>query len=91
MRLHFRETTHTMLHIHHIAALLPIAATALDNGIGKLPKMGYDTFNAFGCDYDQELVIAQAEAMVKTGLVDAGYNSIILDDCYTECVTPYAR
>ena len=40
-------------------------------------------WNAFACDYDQEKVIAQAEAMVKYGLVEAGYDSIILDDCFT--------
>ncbi|KAI0127193.1 alpha-galactosidase [Xylariales sp. AK1849] len=64
-------------------AVLFSTAQALDNGVGKLPKMGYDTFNAFGCDYDQDIVLQQAEAMVQLGLVDAGYNSIILDDCYT--------
>ena len=58
-------------------------ATALNNGVGKLPKMGYDTFNVFVCEYNQTSVLGQAEAMVKHGLVEAGYNSIILDDCYT--------
>lgn len=58
-------------------------AAALNNGVGKLPKMGYDTFNAFGCDYNSTSVLAQVEAMKKLGLVDAGYNSLILDDCYT--------
>ena len=58
-------------------------ATALNNGVGKLPKMGYDTFNAFGCSYNQTSVLAQVEAMAQNGLVDAGYNSMILDDCYT--------
>jgi len=77
-------------------------AATLNNGVGKLPKMGYDSkknyfsegstwylltifvaWNAFACDYDQERVIAQAQAMVKHGLVEAGYNSIILDDCFT--------
>ncbi|KAL1592691.1 hypothetical protein SLS60_011107 [Paraconiothyrium brasiliense] len=59
-------------------------ATALNNGVGKLPKMGYNTFNAFGCNYDQEKLLLQAEAMVQYGLVEAGYNSIIFDDCFTE-------
>jgi len=58
-------------------------ASALDNGVGKLPKMGYDTFNAFGCSYNQSSVLQQVDAMVEYGLVDAGYNSLILDDCYT--------
>lgn len=40
-------------------------------------------FNAFGCDYDEEKILAQANAMVEYGLVEAGYNSIIFDDCFT--------
>lgn len=40
-------------------------------------------FNAFGCDYDEDKVLAQANAMVEYGLVEAGYNSIIFDDCFT--------
>jgi hypothetical protein len=40
-------------------------------------------FNAFGCNYDQEKLLLQAEAMVQYGLVEAGYNSIIFDDCFT--------
>ncbi|KAK7177383.1 glycoside hydrolase family 27 protein, partial [Paraphaeosphaeria sporulosa] len=59
-------------------------ATALNNGVGKLPKMGYNTFNAFGCNYDQGKLLLQAEAMVQYGLVEAGYNSILFDDCFTE-------
>lgn len=72
-----------MLSLALLVAGLAGPATALNNGVGKLPKMGYDTFNAFACNYNQSTVVAQAEAMVKTGLVKAGYNSIILDDCYT--------
>ncbi|KAI9712428.1 MAG: hypothetical protein M1820_001641 [Bogoriella megaspora] len=44
--------------------------------------MGYDTFNAFACDYNATNALAQAQAMVDTGLVAAGYKSLILDDCY---------
>ena len=40
-------------------------------------------WNAFACDYDQGKVLAQAQAMVDSGLVEAGYNSMILDDCFT--------
>ena len=57
-------------------------AWGLDNGVGKLPKMGYDTFNAFACNYSQTTILAQASAMVRHGLVAAGYNSMLLDDCY---------
>ncbi|CAJ2503974.1 Uu.00g113680.m01.CDS01 [Anthostomella pinea] len=64
-----------------LAALLTWA-NALDNGVGRLPAMGYDTFNAFSCDYTATSVLGQAMAMQQRGLVDAGYNILILDDCY---------
>ena len=34
----------------------------------------FQAFNAFGCSYNQSSVLAQVDAMVKYGLVDAGYN-----------------
>ncbi|KAH0379172.1 hypothetical protein KCU84_g996, partial [Aureobasidium melanogenum] len=55
---------------------------SLQNGVGRLPAMGYDTFNAFGCDYNATSVLTQAKAMEEYGLVDAGYKLLILDDCY---------
>lgn len=63
-------------------AALASSAAALNNGVGKLPALGYDTFNAFGCDYNASSVAAQAEVMQKNGLIDAGYKVLILDDCY---------
>ena len=64
------------------ATTLLATAIALNDGVGRLPAMGYDTFNAFGCSYNSSSVLAQAEAMERHGLVDAGYNILILDDCY---------
>jgi alpha-galactosidase len=66
-----------------VFAALASSAVALRNGVGKLPKMGYDTFNAFACTYNATIALSQAQAMVKHGLVAAGYDSFILDDCYT--------
>jgi len=60
------------------------AAHARNNGVGKLPVMGYDTYNAFNGDYDGEIATAQAKVMNESGLVALGYNTFILDDFYTE-------
>lgn len=65
-----------------LSAALVGSALALNNGVGRLPALGYDTFNAFGCDYDATSVLGQARAMNQSGLVAAGYNILILDDCY---------
>lgn len=32
------------------AAALAAYASALDNGIGRVPQMGWNTWNKFGCD-----------------------------------------
>ncbi|THZ45776.1 hypothetical protein D6C90_04425 [Aureobasidium pullulans] len=72
----------TMLRTLWASTLVTGSALALNDRVGKLPALGYDTFNAFGCGYNASDVAAQAEIMKKTGLIDAGYNFIILDDCY---------
>jgi alpha-galactosidase len=69
---------------HLTLALLATAALAFDDGVGRLPAMGYDTYNAFAGDYDAELCLAQAKIMQDSGLVAAGYTQFILDDFYAE-------
>jgi len=56
--------------------LLIAAASALDTGVGKLPVMGYDTWNAFGCDYDGAVALEQGRLMQEYGLVDLGYKTV---------------
>ena len=36
--------------------------------------MGYDTYNAFNCNYTGALATEQARLMHEYGLVEAGYN-----------------
>ncbi|KAI9569930.1 glycoside hydrolase family 27 protein [Boletus coccyginus] len=52
--------------------------------VGKLPVMGYNTWNAYYCAIDEELIIKTAKLMISLGLADAGYDHINLDDCYSE-------
>jgi alpha-galactosidase len=46
--------------------------------------LGYDTYNALNGGVNSTITLAQAKAMSKLGLVDAGYNIYILDDFYLE-------
>lgn len=66
------------------AALAVECVTALVGPVGRLPAMGYNTFNAFENHYDANIVLAQAEIMKERGLVNAGYEILILDDFYAE-------
>lgn len=56
----------------------------LTEGVGKLPFMGYNTWNAYYCNINETIVLETAQYMKKYGLFDVGYNYVNLDDCYSE-------
>ncbi|KAF8551646.1 glycoside hydrolase family 27 protein [Imleria badia] len=58
------------------------SARALQNGVGKLPVMGYNAWNAFACNVNETLIIETAQYMKDYGLLDVGYNHVNLDDCW---------
>src|SRR2546425_2937003 len=74
------------------AALLigPLAATgpgrasraALDNGLARTPPMGWNSWNHFGCNVSAELIRGVADAMATNGMRDAGYQYVVIDDCW---------
>lgn len=46
------------------------------------PPMGWNSWNRFGCDIDEQLIRDQAEAMVRSGMREAGYYYVVVDDCW---------
>jgi alpha-galactosidase len=46
------------------------------------PPMGWNTWNRFMCDISESLIRETADAMVSSGLRDAGYQYIVIDDCW---------
>jgi alpha-galactosidase len=66
-----------------VCLLLPAASLpALDNGLAKTPPMGWNSWNKFACNVREESVRKAADAMVKSGMKDAGYQYIVIDDCW---------
>src|SRR3984893_18489707 len=65
---------------------LPAAASAQQNpvsaGLALTPPMGWNTWNKFACNVSDELVRGMADAMVKSGMKDAGYQYVVIDDCW---------
>ncbi len=57
-------------------------AHALGNGLALTPPMGFNEWNAFGCNVDQDLVEQTADAMVANGMKAAGYQYVNIDDCW---------
>ncbi|KAJ3096817.1 hypothetical protein HDU97_005561 [Phlyctochytrium planicorne] len=72
-----------------LSALIAIVSTsssviALNNGLGRTPAMGWNSYNYFACDPGPtDAVVRQmADKMVELGLRDAGYVYVNLDDCW---------
>lgn len=53
-------------------------------GLALTPQMGWNSWNKFGTDINEQMVKEMADALVSTGLRDAGYNHILLDDGWME-------
>ncbi|KAI7237952.1 alpha-galactosidase 1 [Hortaea werneckii] len=65
-------------------AVLPIASgLELPNEVGKLPALGWNSWNAYYCDINQEKILQAAKSMVDRGFKDAGYTYINSDDCWS--------
>jgi alpha-galactosidase len=44
--------------------------------------MGWNSWNHFGCNVSEELIRETADAMVSSGMRDAGYQYVVIDDCW---------
>lgn len=51
--------------------------------IVQTPPMGWNSWNTFGSDISEALIRETADAMVETGLRDAGYRYLVIDDCWS--------
>ena len=48
----------------------------------NLPPLGWNTWNTFAADINEKLILESADAMVAEGLLDAGYNYLVIDDIW---------
>jgi alpha-galactosidase len=52
------------------AAVFAVGIHAVDNGLARTPQMGWNNWNAFGCDVSESLLLETA-------------HYIVLDDCWS--------
>jgi alpha-galactosidase len=50
--------------------------------LARTPPMGWNSWNKFGCDVSEKLVREMADALVASGMRDAGYRYVVIDDCW---------
>ncbi|MGE5124916.1 MAG: glycoside hydrolase family 27 protein [Betaproteobacteria bacterium] len=62
-----------------LAAAVPAAA---GDGLALTPPMGWNSWNKFACNVSEQLIKDAADAMVAAGMKDAGYQYVVIDDCW---------
>jgi alpha-galactosidase len=68
-----------------LLAALGLAATAWAQkfeGLALTPPMGWNTWNTFAANIDENLIKETADTMIANGMRDAGYVYIVVDDCW---------
>ncbi len=61
--------------------LLPVSTESKKfEGLALTPPMGWNSWNTFGININEKLVKEMAEALISSGMREAGYKYIVLDD-----------
>ncbi len=47
------------------------------------PAMGWNSWNTFAENINEEVVLRSADILVESGLKDAGYEYVVIDDCWS--------
>jgi alpha-galactosidase len=69
-----------------LSVVLLAVATDVDaqkvKNLALTPPMGWNSWNHFGCNITEEVIRETADAMVTSGMRDAGYLYVNIDDCW---------
>ena len=56
-----------------------------DHTLAPTPPMGWNSWNRFRCyGLSEEVVLGTADAMVESGMLAAGYDYLVIDDCWQD-------
>ncbi|MCX6327024.1 MAG: glycoside hydrolase family 27 protein [Bacteroidia bacterium] len=50
--------------------------------LANTPPMGWNSWNKFACNISEKIIMEMADAMVSSGMQKAGYEYIVIDDCW---------
>jgi len=64
-----------------LAGAAPVFAQKFE-GLALTPPMGWNSWNTFASNINETVVKETADAMVANGMRDAGYQYIVIDDCW---------
>ena len=52
------------------------------DALAPTPPMGWNSWNKFACKVSEDLVKSVADAISSNGMKDAGYQYVVIDDCW---------
>ena len=52
--------------------------------VGRLPAMGWNSWNEYGCNINESVFLTAADELVSLGLKDLGYVYVNIDDCWAD-------
>lgn len=72
------------LGVSGVAMAAPVAGNTAPawNGLAPTPPMGYNNWSYYQCNINEGLILAQAKALISSGLAKKGYDTITIDDCW---------
>ena len=74
--------TMSLLFALNLFLFLVGTALSLENGLGRTPQMGWNSWNHFHCNVEDQLIRDTADAIVSKGLDKHGYKYVNIDDCW---------
>ncbi len=65
-----------------LVVLCSLPCLAQSKAVALTPPMGWNSWNKFGCNVSEDLIKQTADALVSSGMKDAGYEYLVIDDCW---------
>ena len=67
-------------------SLISLASSQLTSpgNVGKLPALGWSSWNEYECDINETVILETAQLIVDLGLKDLGYKYVNIDDCWSD-------
>ena len=65
-----------------VVSFCPFLQAQKFDKLALTPPMGWNSWNKFACDVNEGVIRSAADAMETSGMKDAGYQYIVIDDCW---------
>src|SRR4051812_33704016 len=81
MKTRYFSSALSVLTLFVLASPAQVASSPSAN-LALTPPMGWNSWNKFQCNVSEDMIKGMADAVVKSGMKDAGYVYVNIDDCW---------